>query len=118
LARLWVAWHDGRPAAGILVLQGEHNAHYTRGAMDREVAGPTRANDLLHRLAIEEACAAGCHSYHMGETGASESLARFKEGFGARPVPYAEYALERLPLTRLERGLHQLVKAAVRFRDL
>ena len=39
-------------------------------------------------------------SYHLGESGASRSLAHFKEKFGARPVPYAEYRLERLPLTR------------------
>src|SRR5213078_889844 len=55
-ARLWLAWSaDGRPAAAILVLQTA-NAHYTRGAIDAEVAGPTRAAYLLHRLAIEDAC--------------------------------------------------------------
>ena len=116
-ARLWVAWHEGRPAAGIIVVQGEHNAHYFRAAMDREVAAPTKANYLLHRLAIEEACAAGCRSYHMGQSGSVASIAEFKENFGARPVAYAEYALERLPLTRLDRGLRGLVKAALRFRE-
>jgi hypothetical protein len=117
MARLWIAWHNGQPAAGILVLQGAHNAHYTRGAMDREVAAPTRANELLHRIAIEAACEAGCYSYHMGETGTSKSLARFKEGFGARAVAYADYSLERLPLTPLDRRLRGLIKAALRFRD-
>ena len=117
LVNLWIAWHDDKPAAGILVLQGLHNAHYTRGAMDRDVAAPIRANELLHRDAIRAACDAGCLSYQMGETGTSESLARFKEGLGAAAVPYAEYTLERLPRTAVERRVRGLVKKAVRFRD-
>jgi len=114
--RLWIAWRDGRPAAGILVLQGR-NAHFTRGAMDVEVARDTHANDLLHRLAIEEACTAGCRSYHMGESGWSLPLSRYKEKFGAEPVEYAEYALERLPLTTVDRKLRRAVKAVLRFAD-
>jgi hypothetical protein len=117
LVSLWLAWHNDKPAAGIMVLQGMHNAHYTRGAMDRDIAGPVRANELLHRDAIRAACEAGCLSYQMGETGASESLARFKEGFGATAVPYAEYTLERLPRTTVERGVRELVKKAIGFRD-
>jgi Acetyltransferase (GNAT) domain len=115
-ARVWVASLDGRPAAAILVLQGA-NAHYTRGAMDRELAAPTRANQLLHRLAIEDACAAGCRAYHMGESGSSSGLARFKEGFGARAYPYAEYHLERLPLTATDRYVRSAVKRAIGFRE-
>jgi hypothetical protein len=115
-ARVWVASLDGRPAAAILVLQGA-NAHYTRGAMDRELAAPTRANHLLHRLAIEDACNSGCRAYHMGETGTSSGLARFKEGFGAKPFRYAEYHLERLPITATDRYVRSAVKRAVGFRE-
>src|SRR4051812_45678660 len=115
-SRLWVASVDGRPAAAILVLQGE-NAHYTRGAMDVELAGPRRANYLLHRLAIEDACNAGCRTYHMGETGGSSSLAQFKEALGARPHEYAEYVAEKLPLTSIDRGLRTAAKRVMRFRD-
>jgi hypothetical protein len=114
--RVWVAWHDGEPAAALIVLQGT-NAHYTRGAMDKDLAGPTRANYLLHRLAIEDACAAGCRRYHMGESGRSASLAQFKTRFGARPHPYAEYRLERVPLSAADAGLRTAVKRAIRFRD-
>jgi len=114
--RLWVAWLDGRPAAAILVLQAA-NAHYTRGVMEKELAAPTRANFLLHRIAIEDACQAGCRAYHMGETGASTGLARFKEAFGAEPRPYAEYHLERLPITRADRAARGLVKRAIGFRE-
>jgi hypothetical protein len=114
--RIWAAFKDDRPAAAILVLQGA-NAHYTRGAMDKELAGPTRANYLLHSLAIEEACAAGCRHYHMGETGESESLAQFKSRFGARPHRYDQYHLERVPLTAADRRLRVVVKSAIGFRD-
>jgi hypothetical protein len=114
--RIWVAWHDGQPAAAILVLQGA-NASYVRGMMDIDLAGPTRANYLLHRLAIEEACEAGCRYYDMGETGGSDSLAQFKTRFGARPYPYAEYHIERLQITALDRRARQLAKQVLRFRD-
>ncbi|HEV8632791.1 MAG TPA: GNAT family N-acetyltransferase [Chloroflexota bacterium] len=115
--RVWVAWHEGRPAASILVLQGT-NASYTRGAMDKEVAGPTAANYLLHRLAIEDACRAGCRRYHMGESGASASLAQFKTRFGAGAYPYAEYHIERLPISRLDRKLRAAVKRVIGFKDV
>jgi hypothetical protein len=115
--RVWVAWHNGAPAASIVVLQGV-NASYIRGAMDKDLAARTRANYLLHRLAIEDACAAGCHYYHMGESGESSSLAEFKMKFGALPHRHAEYRLERLPLTKLDRLARGAVKRAIRFKDV
>lgn len=115
--KLWVAWYQGEPAAAIMVLQGA-NAHYTRGVMNKEIAGPTRANDLLHHHAIEDACRSGCRHYHMGETGQSESLARFKSRFGAIEVPYAEYHLERIPVTAIDQGLRSAVKKLIGFKDV
>ena len=114
--RIWVAWSDGRPAAAILVLQ-RGNAHYTRGAMDKELAGPTRANYLLHSRAIEDACSAGCRVYHMGESGRSESLAQFKTRFGAEAHDYAEYHLERFAITTADKRARAVVKRIIGFRD-
>lgn len=114
--RLWVAWTDGRPAAAIFVLQ-DANAHYTRGAMDEQLAGRTRANYLLQSIAIEDACRSGCRWYHMGDSGLSRGLAQFKEAFGARPVDYAEYVFEQLPVTRLDSGARALAKRVVGFRN-
>jgi hypothetical protein len=114
--RIWVAWANGQAAAAILVLQGA-NAHYTRGMMEKSLAGPTCANHLLQKLAIEEACDAGCRHYHMGESGSAASLAMFKTQFGARPYPHAEYHLERLPITALDRQARRVVKRIVGFRD-
>jgi hypothetical protein len=114
--RIWVAWADGRPAAAILVLQGT-NATYSRGMMDKELAGPLRANHLLHRLAIEEACTAGCLHYHMGESAFAASLAQFKTSFGARGYAHAEYHLEHVPITALDRQARTFVKRAIGFRE-
>jgi hypothetical protein len=114
--QVWVAWLNGEPAASILVLQGK-NASYTRGAMNKALAGPTRANDLLHRMAIEDACSAGCHYYQMGETGESTSLAAFKGNFGAEPVPYSEIFYEKVPISRVEKILKTTVKKVIGFKD-
>ncbi len=85
--------------------------------MDQDLAGPTLANYLLHKMAIEEACQAGCRYYHMGETGTSRPLAQFKTHFGAHEIPYAEYRLERLPISKLDRGLRTIVKGVIGFQD-
>jgi hypothetical protein len=85
--------------------------------MDKDRAGPLRANYLLHRVAIEAACEVGCGFYDFGESGASAALAQFKTRFGARAAPYHEYLVERLPLTETDRALRGAVKRVIGFRD-
>jgi lipid II:glycine glycyltransferase (peptidoglycan interpeptide bridge formation enzyme) len=51
--RIWLARVEGQPAAATVVIQGV-NAYYFRGVMDEDLA-KYRANDLIHRYAIEEA---------------------------------------------------------------
>jgi lipid II:glycine glycyltransferase (peptidoglycan interpeptide bridge formation enzyme) len=113
---LWIAWYQGQPAAAILVLQGK-NAHYTRGAMNKDLAGPSYANYLLHKMAIEDACQNGCRYYHMGESGTSKALAHFKSRFGAVAYGYAEYRIERLPITTIDGWLRNFVKKIIKFKD-
>jgi hypothetical protein len=115
--RTTIAFVDGRPAAGVIVLHGR-TAHYTRGAMDKDVAGPTHASAFAQWAAIEDACSAGIVTYHMGETGASASLAAYKQQFGATAVPYSEYRFERLPITRADSALRTSVKSILGFRDV
>lgn len=114
--RQWVARHDGRPVASIIVLFGV-NAHYTRGAMDKDLAGPLRANDLLMWQAIQAACAIDAGSFHLGESGSSTSLADYKERFGARPFDYPELRLERVPITRVDATARTAVKRLIGFRE-
>jgi hypothetical protein len=112
-----VAWFEGPPAAATLVLRGGTNAHYTRGAMDKPLAARTKANFLLQKVAIEDACRSGCRWYHMGETGTSASLAGFKARFGAQPYDYREYWIERVPVYRADKALRGCVKRMIGFRD-
>jgi hypothetical protein len=113
----WVAWHRGDPVASIMVLRSGSQAKYWRGAMNQRLASPTRANDLLHKLAIEQACSEGCTHYHMGDARLGSSLAAFKEGFGARPTESWMLRREKLPLTSADRRMRGAVKRALRYRD-
>ena len=112
-----IAYREGVPAAGIVVLQGA-NANYMWGAMNKDVVGTTHANELLHTHAIEDACRVGGLHYHMGESGASKPLAHFKERFGARPYSYSEYRLERLPITHADHVIRGFGKRLIGFRDM
>lgn len=112
----FVAYHEGRPVASSILLTGP-TAHDTRAAMDREAASPVRANDLLQAMSIRHAVEVGCTRYHLGESGASASLAAFKERFGAVGHHYAEYRIERLPVTRIDAAARGTVKRLIGFKD-
>lgn len=112
---LWMAWYAGEPAAAIVVLRHGDHALFWRGAMNRELAHPTRANHLLHRLAIEDVCTAGCRQYDMGGSLQGPSLARFKESFGTDGFSTCRCYRERLPFYAPHRGLRKAVRRAVRF---
>jgi hypothetical protein len=114
--RIWVARLNGAPVASTVVLSGA-NVNDTRGAMDKERIGNSCANDLIEWLTIKEACEAGCHQLHLGESGTSRNLARFKEKWGAQPVDYNEYRFERLPLSRADSLARGAVKRVLKFKD-
>lgn len=115
--RVWVSWHSGEPGAAIVVLSHGGHSTYWRGAMDREVVASTGANELLHQLAIEDACRAGRRFYHMGESAPGSSLARFKRGFGADEAHFAGYRYERVPLSATDEFVRRQVKKVLKFRD-
>ena len=110
---VWIAWRGGEPLAGIVVLTGGPRVTYWRGAMDKERARGTGANELLHRYAIETACTDDRQSYDFGLY-QTEELKRFKSTFGAREVPVHAYFFERLPTAAAEARCHHAAKQAVR----
>jgi hypothetical protein len=114
--RLYLAVWEGRPVAGDIVYRGT-GARYTNGAMIKELAGPVRANFLLHRTAIEDACTAGSTHFDFGESGDSAGLAMYKTRFGAEAQRYQAFTLERLPLTETDQTLRSVVKRVIGFRD-
>ena len=65
--------------------------------MDIERVGATKAGSLVQWSMLRLACAEGCRTYHLGESGQSRPLAQFKESVGAVGIDYAEYRYERLP---------------------
>lgn len=109
---VWIAWRDGEPLAGIFVLTKGPRTTYWRGAMDKERARGTGANELLHRCAIEAACADERQSYDFGLY-QTEELKRFKSTFGAHEVPVQAYFFERLPTAAAEAKCHHAAKQAV-----
>jgi hypothetical protein len=115
---VWVARSKGEPLAAIIVLSSGAYAKYWRGAMNKQLASPVRANELLHRMAIEEACQHGYGFYDMGTARPGSPLAAFKEKLGA--VPRVLYALraERLPVNAVRGASQDLVKKIIRFRDV
>jgi hypothetical protein len=110
--RTWVARRDGKPVAVVVTLIHGAQAFYWRGYSDKDLAAPVRANDLLQRLAIEDACRAGCRYYSMGESGGVASLIEFKSRFGARPQQFPQYDFARLPLPAVERWPGALERGA------
>ncbi len=114
---LTMAYVDDRPAYGSIMLLGQ-TAHVTRSAMDIERVGDTKAGSLVQWSMLQLACAHGCRTYHLGESGRSRSLAQFKESFGATGIDYAEHRYERLPFTRADQTLRSVVKKVLRFRDV
>lgn len=114
---IWTASRAGEPAAAIVVLRHGTHAKLWRAAMNRDLAHPVRAVPLLYRLAIEEACTAGCQWFDMGESRPGSSLAAFKRSFGAEEFTSPRYYRERLPVSQAARGLRTAVKRVIRFQD-
>jgi lipid II:glycine glycyltransferase (peptidoglycan interpeptide bridge formation enzyme) len=112
-----VARSGGAPVAAMIVVRAGEHAKYWRGAMDKELAGKLRANDLLHRLAIEDACDAGCATYDMGHTRPGSGLARFKEKLGADQHYDYRLRAERLPVQSAALAARAWAKKAIGFRD-
>ncbi|MFJ5777111.1 GNAT family N-acetyltransferase [Streptomyces sp. NPDC093094] len=114
---VWLASYRGQPAAAIMVLRHGPHAKYWRSGMVKELAHPSRATTLLHKLAIEDACAAGCRFYHLGDSVPGSSVSDFKERLGARGYPSVGYRREVLPLTSIDRLCRSTAKRLIGFKD-
>jgi hypothetical protein len=93
-----IAWRDGAPVSGIVVLVNGGWATYWRGAMDYELAAHSGANELLHRTAIERATTLGCRWYDFGQSPPG-GVGAFKATFGAVEWPQSLYRFEPIPVT-------------------
>jgi lipid II:glycine glycyltransferase (peptidoglycan interpeptide bridge formation enzyme) len=110
---VWIAWREGEPIAGIINLTRGPRVTYWRGAMDKERSCGTGANELLHRYAIEAACAGERLSYDFGLS-QTDDLRRFKSTFGATEVPVHIYYFERVPTAAAEEKCYGAAKHTIR----
>ena len=101
-----------RPVAAVLYLLGK-NCDIIWAPKDRS-AGETNATTMLYADAMEAACANGCDLFHMGESGFSDGLNRFKRRLGAESYDYWSYRIEPFPMTKVETAVKQVVKRANR----
>ena len=93
----WVARSQGRPVAAIIVLSTGSYAKGWRRAMDKELAAPLQANELLDRLSIEEACREGYRFFDLGAAEPGTPLAAAKEKLGAT-LQYNHFLLAAHPV--------------------
>ncbi len=114
---VWIAWREGAPVAGMIVLTHGHHSTMWRAAIDKTAARGTGASELLHKMAFEEACRRGVRFFHLGDSAPGSPLARNKRGFGATELSYVGYRFERLPVTAADQFLRRQAKRAIRFRD-
>lgn len=86
---LHVARYEGRPAAVMLVCAWGEFAHYLAGAADARLMELCPSN-LLMEDAAATWHARGKRILDLGSSNGLEGVTRFKESFGARPLPYGE----------------------------
>lgn len=110
---VWIAWRQGEPIAGIIILARGPRVTYWRGAMDKERSCGTGANELLHRYAIEAACANERQSYDFGLS-QTDHLRKFKATFGATEVPVHVYYFEKIPTAAAEDKCYGAAKEIIR----
>jgi hypothetical protein len=107
---LHLARHRGQPAAVMLVCGWGVGAHYLAGAADASLMEYCPSN-----LLMEEAAAVwharGKRFLDLGSSNGLEGVARFKESFGARRLPYAEIRRQGA-LGRLYFHLHRPYRRA------
>jgi hypothetical protein len=114
---LWLARLHGRPVAAVVVLRAGTYAKYFWSAMDKETGGPVRAPDLLHKLAIQEACQLGYRYYDLGGARPESSLGAYKRKFGAAPLNRHTLRVEHVPIHTIARTPGIIVKKLIGYRD-
>lgn len=88
-AALHLARYEGRPAAVMIVCAWGDLAHYLAGAADESLMEHCPSN-LLMEEAAQLWHARGKRVLDLGSSNGLDGVIRFKESFGANPLPYAE----------------------------
>lgn len=113
---VWVARERGNPIAALIVLHAGSRALAWRSAKVHRPGTPVYATELLHRLAIEDACEKQLRFYDNTHATPGSPLATLKQKLGATMHPTRILTLDRPPLATMKeaRGLPaRLVRRAV-----
>jgi hypothetical protein len=95
---LLLAYLDGQPIAGILVVDSPRMSHYLLGG-SRSATLKYCPNDLLLHVAIKRAAEKGLHTFDFLPSGVNNpALARFKSKWNAQPVTAHTLTLATRPL--------------------
>lgn len=105
--------HQDRVVGGGVLLYDRHAVHYFQGAVDRSVKGVYPHVSLLAH-ALEQAELRGVRRLNMGGVApGNDSLVRFKESWGARPLAVPRLAWS----TALRHAFQELSRGRVRSDD-
>ncbi|HEY9723194.1 MAG TPA: GNAT family N-acetyltransferase [Oscillatoriaceae cyanobacterium] len=97
--RLFLAREGDTPVAALLMCEYGAIAHYLAGATDARVLEASPSN-LLMEAALRHYADAGFEIFDFGASNGLEGVRKFKESFGAHPVPYGSVHF-RSPATQL-----------------
>ena len=104
---IWFARAEGRAIAGGIVFYGSQEFFFWSAAMLSEF-GRLRPSNALNFALMRAAAARGMLWYNLGSSEGLPGVAKFKEGLGARDVPYREVSFARTPFklyTNVRRAL-------------
>jgi len=87
--KLYLAWWEHKPIAGVIMLEYDHTAYYLHGALDRDHRS-LMAPHLMHWRLMREYKRMGALAYDFWGIDARRwpGVTRFKLGFGGREVEY------------------------------
>ncbi|QNP71105.1 GNAT family N-acetyltransferase [Streptomyces roseirectus] len=100
--QIWLASRENTPIAALMALHHGPQTVYWAAAMDKEAAGQSQAPTYLVHLMIEDACARGARTLHMGDTYPGTSVTRFKAAFGPAEHHTAGFRIPGSGATREE----------------
>jgi GNAT acetyltransferase-like protein len=90
---IWFATFEGEAIAGGVMLYGSAEANFWSAAM-RSDFGTLRPSNALNVALITASAQRGVRWYNLGESEGLPGVARFKQGLGAKTIPYATWRRE------------------------
>jgi len=99
LTRVFVVYRAALPVAASLIFQF-HNIVYNPWASSLRKHRDSCPNMLLYWSMLAYACEQGCTQFDFGRSGVGEGTYRFKQQWGARPVPLSWATITNTACTR------------------